>query len=199
MKALTLKDWNIKRAMQHEAIKGKKPIGRGAFSLVFDGSKPSTVYKLTVDRIGYWMLNCDAAKVEGKHFPKVHKSFSEVGETRIKGEEFAIYLFEMERLQPIRRGQAAYREAQNIMEATFWGNYRYSTDNRINNILHSKVEFSKSIRKALKDLERFALDYNNDMELDLHNGNFMQRKNGTLVITDPMADRKLFRYVTGQC
>ena len=56
---MKLNDWNVKRAIAgNPLIAGKKPIGRGAFSMVFDGSKPSTVFKMTIDRAGYWLLNC---------------------------------------------------------------------------------------------------------------------------------------------
>lgn len=199
MKVLRLTDHNIKRARQHAAISGKKPIARGCFSAIFDGSKPSTVFKLTIDPIGYWMLNCSAAHVEGKHFPKVVQNLQEVGITNIQGKEYFIYLFEMERLLPLKRYAENYQEARSVMTGSWnMGRKSFSTSDRIGSILTSNQKISKSVKLAVAELERFAQDYNNDMTLDMHTGNFMQRKNGTLVITDPMAEKRLFEIATGR-
>lgn len=43
-------------------------------------------------------------------------------------------------------------------------------------------QFGKSFDKALEDLEYQTSE---DVEWDLHGGNLMKRKNGTVVITDP--------------
>ena len=89
MRQMKLNDWNVKRAIaSNPLLAGKKPIGRGAFSLVFDGSKPSTVFKLTLDRAGYWLLNCCVAGVRGKHFPRVHQDYNDIGVTKVRGEEY---------------------------------------------------------------------------------------------------------------
>ena len=199
MKVLRLTDDNVKLARQHAEIKGKKPIARGCFSAIFDGSKPSTVFKLTVDPIGYWMLNCSAARVEGKHFPKVVQDLQEVGTTNIRSKEYSIYLFEMERLLPLKRYAENYQEARSVVTGTWnMGRKSFSTSDRIGSILTSNQKISRSVKRALKELERFAKDYGNNMALDMHMGNFMQRKDGTLVITDPMAEKCLFEIATGR-
>ena len=197
MMQMKLNDYNVKRAIAgNPLLAGKKPIGRGAFSMVFDGPKPSSVLKLTIDRAGYYLLNCWVAGAKGKHFPRVRKNHKDIGVTTVKGEDYPIYLFEMERLLPNRRGTPARKEADAIQESSYHRGGR-TTGDCIGAIANDKsAAISRSVRNALQDLEVFAGNYDN-LEIDMHSGNFMQRKDGTLVITDPFADKRLFDIQTG--
>jgi len=191
-KILKLDDWRVKLATQHEAIKGKKPIARGVFSAIYDGSRPNTVYKLTADSFGYWMLNCDYYGVKHRHFPKVFKNFGEVGEIKLGKKEFPLYLFEMERLE--RVSGEAKKQAQAIVRQqgkTLTNAWQWPQLDRaffcVQDMLRSK-SFSRSVLNAFAQLEEFCCNYPG-AALDMHIGNFMKRKNGELVITDPLMDK----------
>lgn len=59
----------IQPLREHPLLKGKKLIGRGMFSAVFE-TGPDTVLKLTVDSVNYALL-VGPARMIGAHFPHV--------------------------------------------------------------------------------------------------------------------------------
>jgi hypothetical protein len=195
--ALRLSDFAVKMARNHPAIKGKNPIARGCYSAVFEGSKPNTVFKLTIDNFGYWMLNCYAARVRHHLFPKAVQSFGMVGETKINGEKYPIHLFEMEKLNKLERSGEARKQAMAI--ATTRNKSSLNTGKiQIGDIpyftlleMAKNTSLSRMVRNALGELATFCSNYPGG-KLDMHMGNFMQRKNGSLVITDPLMDLNVF-------
>lgn len=187
MRALKLNDWAVKDAMRRPELTGKKPIARGTFSAVFEGSRPDTVFKMTVDSVGYWLLNCQAARVEGRHFPTVVKNHRDIGETAVGGKKFPIYLFEMERLTKLQIGSAARKTALKISKAVGWG-----TASQALKWLADADGLSETLREAVLDVQQFANYYEN-AHLDMHMANFMQRPDGELVITDPLFDNEVYR------
>lgn len=195
-KVLQFNDPMVKQALKHEALKGKKLIGRGAFSMVFEGSKPNTVYKVTLDDVNYWMLNCCAAGVSHKHFPKVYNNFGAIGDVSINKNSHTIFMYEMERLNKLERGTEASNVSTiltKLQNASFGNVFKYGPINRalfqIQDMMQSK-SLPKSIMNALRQLEEFAYSYEH-IGLDMHRANFMMRKNGTLVLSDPLNSMKI--------
>jgi len=195
-KALRLNDWSVKQAIESRPeLAGKKPIGRGLFSAIYEGTKPGRVLKVTVDDIGYWMLNDRCVGLSGKHFPKLYQNFGVIGEIKRGGSAFPIYMFEVERLEPLAAGS----DARKIARATGNASYRASLiaggsrANCYDVLCELKVPgVARSVRRALSALRDFA-SYFSHGTLDMHMGNFMQRKDGTLVITDPIANMGIHR------
>lgn len=207
IKVLRLDDWSVKAALRHEALKGKKCIARGAFSAVYESGKPNTVLKVSVDNLGYWMLNCCAVGVSHWHFPRVIENHGCIGDMKIGGVDFPIYLVEMERLEKLKVGSDARKVARLLSKQQVHSTMKCvsrhgdvsstSTVDAISDILNSKVGLPRSVGNALKQLRDFCMSYDG-ARLDMHLGNFMQRKNGELVITDPLMDSVAFEARTRQ-
>lgn len=202
IKVLRLDDWSVRSALRHEALKGKKCIARGAFSAVYEGSKPNTILKVSVDNLGYWMLNCCAAGVSHWHFPRIIENHGWIGDMKIGNVDFPIYLVEMERLEKLKVGSDAKRLARLLSGQQRRSTMKCvsphgmkgdstSTVDTLTDILNSKISLPRSIGNALKQLRDFC-QYYDGARLDMHLGNFMQRKNGELVITDPLMDSVAF-------
>ena len=195
-KVLQLNDPMVKQALKHEALKGNKLIGRGAFSMVFEGSKSNTVYKVTLDDVNYWMLNCWSAGVSHKHFPKVYKNFGGIGDVSINKNSHTIFMYEMERLNKLERGTEASNVSNLLAKlevASFGKVFNYGPIDRaqfqIQDMMRSKL-LPRSIMNALRQLEEFACNYGH-IGLDMHRANFMTRKNGTLVMSDPISSMRV--------
>lgn len=200
LRVLQLNDWRVKSALQHEALKGKKRIARGVFSAIYEGSKPNTVFKVSVDSFGYWMLNCFVAGVTHRHFPRIVKDYGEIGHTSVDKHDFSIFLVEMEKLEKLKVGSDTKRLASLIAKQQVRSTMKCvschtlnsdkgstSTVDALADIIKSKNAIPRSVRNALKQLENFC-QYYEGSRLDMHLGNFMQRANGELVITDPLMD-----------
>lgn len=198
IRAMRLDNWGVKDAMRHPLLEGKKIIGRGVFSVVFEGSRKNTVLKMTCDDIGYWAFNDYALRVQHRHFPRIVESHGDIGEIRIKGLGRSIYLFEMERLEKLQAGSDAKRLARLISKvgnATSARTAGHWTEHlRAATLLQQMAKDStlpRSVRNALADLCRFCHDYPGGT-LDMHGCNFMQRGNGELVMTDPIANMQIW-------
>lgn len=198
-KALRLDHWEVKSALRHSLLEGKKPIGRGCFSAIFEGTRKNTVLKLTVDNFGYWLFNCWTAKVEHRHFPRIIDSHGDIGTVKLGGTDYPLFLFEMEKLEKIKPGTDTKRLAMNIQNAVRTANDK--VDLWMRNDLRSAMmvqhmtqntTLPRSIRNALGQLENFCFSYPGG-QIDLHINNMMQRKNGELVITDPLANMSIWR------
>lgn len=191
--AFNLNDGQMRDLRQLPELKGKKLIGRGMFSAVFEGSTPDTVLKMTVDSVGFWLLNCCAAGVSGEHFPEVVKNHHDVGVVKVGKVEFPVYLFEMERLVKLKVDSAAKKLARKISTSQLKIS-RASWSSDVTGQLKELANVAKlpeTLRQAIRDVENFASNYPK-AQLDMHMGNFMQRENGDLVITDPMFDTEVF-------
>ena len=200
IKVLKLNDWRVKLALRHEALQGKKCIARGVFSAIYEGSKPNTVFKVTVDSFGYWMLNCAYYGVKHKHFPRIIEDHGVIGEIKLGCDEYPIYLFEMERLEKLEVGSGSRKVASGISSKSrrsIGKSYsrRCLGDNDRASVVIGDMKkntlIPRSIRSALGQLTEFCVNYPN-ASVDMHLGNFMQRKNGDVVITDPLMDGPLY-------
>ena len=193
-KPLRLDQPGTQRALLHPLLAGRKVIGRGAFSLVFEGTKKNTVLKLTVDSCNYFMLNCWAYRVEHRHFPRVVERHGDIDVVRINGHDYPLFLFEIEKLQHLERGTDSYRLARLLRQSANTASsgvlWKMEEDVRATVTLGSMMKdaaLPRSVRNALGQLEEFCSNYE-DFGLDLHMGNMMQRKNGELVLTDPLSN-----------
>ena len=194
MKILHMTDPGVKNVIRsHPALQGKKQIGRGFYSVVFDNG--DTVLKLTADAHHYDLLQFYA---EGKSFPAVVQNHGCVGEQR-EG-KFPLYLLEVEKLvkvpgktlnskivhklcrtaarmmavkTPVFERHADKIDMARIVPETF---YQMSEDE----------ELPAYVREGLEQLGRFSLDYEG-VGMDFHPSNFMQREaTGELVLSDPI-------------
>lgn len=203
-KALRKDHLGVQMALRHPLLDGKKMIGRGVFSMVFEGTRKNTVLKMTVDNIGYYAFNDYMCGVRHKHFPRVTDCHGEIGTVRLGKHEESIYLYEMERLQPLKVGSEARRLARSIANAAatasgqhFW---RTSEDIRAMLTFGSMLQdksLPRSIRNALQQLEEFCGRMPGG-SVDLHMHNMMMRKNGDLVIIDPVANMQIWRNARDQ-
>jgi len=195
-KALRFDHWGVKQARKHEVLVGKKPIGRGTFSAVFDGTRKNTVLKMTVDDSAYWLLNDWAVCVNHWHFPRVVKNYGEIGNTRIGRFDFPIYLYEIERLEKVSGPNkrlvnlicGAEDNSRRMAMGKNWEE-RPKAAKVLDLMLEDKA-LPRTIHNALRQLRNFA-DHM-DGSLDLHSGNFLQRANGELVMSDPIANMKIW-------
>ncbi|MFK3740915.1 hypothetical protein [Massilia sp. TN1-12] len=185
---LQLRDAGVMRALRHPALRGLPRLARGAFCAVYD--KGDTVLKLTCDPVSY-EFGAGFARPLGDHFPQLVDDFDCVGETRAGD---PLYLFEVEKLQPIRRNTrreiklAAGRLCESV-DAT-WSKHRWSVRHsssdsvasyRALQELAANEAFPNTVRDALSELALFA--GNHGAIVDFHQENVMLR-NDTIVLND---------------
>lgn len=188
-KVLRLNDKGVVDTMKHPQLLGKIPIHRGVFSAIFD-DKWNTVLKLTADGASYAMLN-GKVRVKNRHFPQVHKDYREVGEMVIANYRLPLFLYEVEKLQPLQKNSIERNMAYRLgtMQRK-WTYEDYCGNESSISTVHEMSMDEKipvTIREALAELRDFIKTSPNN-RLDMHLGNFMQRANGELVITDPIFD-----------
>ena len=196
-KALRKDCWGVQSALRHPLLEGKKLIGRGVFSMVFEGTRKNTVLKMTVDDIGYYAFNDWAVGCRHRHFPRIIQSEGDIGSAKINGKDRSIYLFEMERLEKLTgEARKLARQVMNV-GATASGKYHWKTGDDIRAMLTfgemaRDKSLPRSVRNAIQQLEEFCGNVPGG-SVDLHMNNMMQRKNGDLVIIDPIANMKIWR------
>lgn len=208
---LHLNDYAVKSALNDDAIRhltsSKRLIGRGMFSLVYEGSSPDRVLKVTSDSANYWMHNCYAYGVEGIHFAKVFENYGDVGEIRIGVNNYPIYAFEVERLEKIKSLETK-RTAKFICNTSFETFHSYLNKNaaklRDRDIATASSnafevtarlirEKSKTLSEDIRKLADFCANYDN-VSPDNNIANFMIRpETGDLVINDPILDLKVHK------
>lgn len=198
IKALRLDQWGVKEARRHKPLEGKQIIGRGVFSAVFEGTRKNTVLKLTVDDIAYWSLNDIYVGVRHRHVPRVIANYREVGSAKINGRDYPIFLYEIERLERVngeaRRLAKLICNAESTSRQTLRGPgifERPSADKVFATMAKDKA-LPRSVRNALCRLAEFAENVPGG-DVDLHMGNFMQRANGDLVLSDPIANMSIWQ------
>jgi len=182
---LKLKDPGVRAALHHPALVGLPRLGRGAFCAVYDNG--GTVLKLTCDPVSYEYA-AGHLRPQGEHFPCLVNDWRDIGET--SGGD-ALYLFEVEKLQPILRGSPCEvkRDAEvlvNLVDAT-WSRHRWRTTEghvasyRALQELAAGDDLSERMREGLGELALFAGDH--EGVLDFHKANLMLRDD-TIVLND---------------
>lgn len=174
---------------------GTKVLGGGAYGTVIQSSNSDVVYKVLESDAGYMRFVRLVQQYPDKHYPKIYKvknltSFFK--RYRVQNDKF--YVIALETLFPID-------EKKTGMKATFIASLlnTYSPKeapklmpnghNNINQVPTSEfLQFMpelKSLWTAYMKVKG-ALQESSDYFPDIHTGNLMMRKDGTVVITDPM-------------
>lgn len=165
-KRMAADDYKVSRA-RRAFIPGKKIMARGCHCLVFDNG--SSVFKLTRCFHSYSLLTDGAARVQGRNFPELIRDFGEV--------EDGLYLYEVEKLQVKKTGEA--RRAAMFLSR----NHSFEIEETLEIV---EREYPSLVQPML-ELDRFRLLMGQEVYLDMHIGNFMQRPStGELVFSDPI-------------
>jgi hypothetical protein len=166
---------------------GWKPIGQGSFNVIYANKNKSYVLKINTTRDrAFETYSKIIHKIPNIHFPKI----SDEKQLKIGNRYYNIYL--IEKLIKIPRQRAGKYEE--IFDWVFHLiNLDYKLDNTDLSIGFAKLLGSTGIplllRKnpeLIKALKIVAYGVKSH-SLDLHSENFMQRQDGTVVITDPYA------------
>jgi hypothetical protein len=179
MNILDLADLNVKALRAtHPAFAGTKLLARGGFCAVFTMPDPARVLKLTTDKQHVCYLT-DGIAPQGEHKPQVLVEHDIDTETK---NGLNLYLLEVERLQKIQAGSPAKKLATRMMRF-------YKEHRRLPQGLADIEGMTPSLAQFLQDLTWFVTNY--EARLDLKMDNFMQRADGTLVMSDPVFDHLL--------
>lgn len=199
-KLLLLNSPCVREARKHEALIGRRLLGSGQFSGVYESENPNSVLKLSVDHswhelVTRWVPDGHAS------LPAVVCDHGVVGHAIIgsnlskpKPKEVPLFLVEVERLEKLDVKSENYRMARHISKiaqrAYYKGPSGADVGERAENIIGRIYEspyVPQSIRDALAVLLMFCTNYG-DAFLDLHAANFMQRPiSGELILSDPVA------------
>lgn len=154
--------------------RGFKLLGSGAFSRVYAKDGSDRVLKVTRTPTDGWInyINWASKKgYAGSYAPKVfsYKYFK----TKVKGGQFSVAV--VERLE------------QTIYKA----NYKHDA-HAVHSLLHMAANDNQMARTLVDLAAPGILKFNDQLRklgagLDMHGGNFMLRKDGTLVFTDPVS------------
>lgn len=187
MKSWKCKDITISRKAFKKQFKKKKNISlidSGAYASVYGNNKDNFVYKIG----SYESLESDGylsylKTIEGNNnpiFPKIYK----VKLYKVTNEEGEVvdrfYVVKMERLKEFNPKHSTTSFAELYEGLKDHRNYQREPVTKLKKNHHiAKIPSIKPVLKMLKDLgEEFSPDW--------HEDNMMMRKNGHLVITDPV-------------
>lgn len=207
-----LSDANIKSIRNnHPALKGKKLIGTGQYSGVFEGSNPNTVLKLSIDRASYVFHTSYMLDHQSSHITKVIKDYGIVGNfvtsknvTRTAYSQpdeltVPVFLYEVEKLDKIQmktpnkllshRLTADWRKLNRREE----DECEYECSKKAIAELKAKeyMKGQESCIEALELITYFNFIYSDSFS-DIHGANLMQRPNGEFVFSDPIGDLHLY-------
>jgi hypothetical protein len=181
MKVLYLKDWGVERVRRTlPCFANTKLLARGSFGAVFETADPNRVLKLTTDEKHYAYLT-DGLAPQGCYKPVVLVDHGEVGETE---DGLTLYLVEMERLQKVRTGTENGRLTRRIVN--YVGAHAQSAFPETTTAVRG---LPAALAGFLEDLNTFISNF--ACAADAHWGNFMERMDGTLVVSDPVYDKPL--------
>jgi hypothetical protein len=166
-----------------------RQITRGGNSLIFEGSKSTTVFKLTTDDAAWGALTDPYCALKGRHFPKMIQKIGQVGENSRNG--MPLYLMEIERLEN-PRGAAKRQFIKNhlmIYRHPGSGGICFYTD-QLRYIVEDN-DIKGSLKKAILQIADFAEMY--DCYPDIHEANIL-RRGQTWVFSDPVASRAVVEH-----
>ena len=176
MSVLRKQDQNVRRLVKHHPLlKDAQEIGRGAFCIVFESKRKTRVLKLTADKYHYKYLTQGPKSV---YRPLVYQDYKKIGQTK---DGLDIYLLEVERLYPIEADKFNNKKlAMQIIEAQEHLGKLPQTSRQLVAVPEDMLVFMRQLNKFQKDV---------GCHYDLHESNFMQRKNGRLIFSDPFYDK----------
>lgn len=206
---MLLNDPQIRQILkEQEVLRGKKKLAKGFFSGVYEGTREDTVLKLSICQPTYdFMMN----KSDNPHFPKVIKDYGVVGEYEVAKKQskmeyrmfsihsvtVPVYLYEVEKLEKasienrrigkklhdlLYKDWDAFRESDRPAEEVFQFGFE-------NMLASGYLDDKPTIRDAFQEMATFFLKGTADTDVSMQN--FMQRKDGTLIINDPFSDRNM--------
>jgi len=152
----------------------------GYYSTVYSNPKKSYVLKVN-DRqdTAYAQYVSLIKKYNNKHFPKI----SDLKFIEVNGGRYYIYL--IEKLDDVR---SEMKHLANVFSEIIDCPYSSLT---FFNTSHTQLDYLKQnpeLVTALRIIGKFKHNIKNPyISNDMHGGNIMQRKDGTIVITDPYA------------
>lgn len=193
-------------------LHGKKLLASGVFSGVYEGSTENSVYKLTICPESYNLLLSGTVGTS-KHAPKVLRDFGMVGEfltgtnivetklTKPVKKLVPMYLVEVERLHKLdpKNKKIAKRIHEKLKETLYLAEEDEELfpllSKALINVGHELrfagygegfVSYFEALIKHMELLGRDAF-------FDMHSQNFMQRADGTLVFSDPIGTKDVFK------
>lgn len=192
-------------ALKAAARKGAKRLGSGAFAVAYlKGGKKPVVIK--IGRMGdayiEYAKKVIQAKSKNPFLPKIHSLTlykAERGEDYCDNEYHEFYVVKMEKLYDLEdKHENNVGRICDMFEQLV--EYNYSVDKWMKSndwssfCIPGMMEFKFSVNKKamlwLKDARKVvmkALRVSGCGDWDIHEGNIMVRKNGQLVLTDPIA------------
>jgi hypothetical protein len=191
MKILHLDDYGVAAVRRNPALRGKKVLARGTFGAIFDGSRPDTVFKLTLDGMHHAYLTDGCFGPSGPHAPLVVEDVGDVGETS-KGE--TLYLVELERLTAMPRACAERRLVTKAMRHVLGkGEGKLPEDDA------ALPGLPASLAEFFAQVNNFALNFACHVDGAVGNNYMLRPGDGTLVASDPVYDRRLvMRHESGR-
>lgn len=155
-------------------------LGRGEFCAVFEMVEPDRVLKLTTDpaHVAYLV---DGLSPSGIHRPILFATHGKVGETK-RG--LPLYLVEVEKLYPIKRGSPNARLVRKITRYVEACKRFPEQDDEL-------ADMPSELSGFMCRLNWFWMNYK--CQPDAKHSNFMQRADGTLVFNDPVFNQDLYR------
>lgn len=188
MLVLNLKDPVVKRIRAtHPSFANTRMLARGTFCAVFETSNPDRVLKLTADRSHYAYLT-DGLAPEGPHKPLVLENHGYLDDT-LSGAP--LYLVEVERLRPVTPRTENSRLTRRIVAYAC-----KDEDGQYPTQIDQVKGLSEPLAQFCEDVNCFTSNF--DCITDPRYGNFMERNDGTLVMSDPVFDFKLLRKMERQ-
>jgi hypothetical protein len=152
---------------------GWRYLSSGALSNVFGNSKKSYVLKINKqpDPAFQSFVNL-IKKYPNKHFPKI----SDMKEYKVGKKKYYVYMIEK-----------LYKVRDEFIKDLI---YSYANGNPID-VMRTNADYLEYLNKhpSLKQALDILIKNEKRHRIDLHSDNFMKRKDGTIVLTDPYAPR----------
>lgn len=171
----------------HPLLRGRREIGRGEYSAVFEADDPDHVLKLISSPADYFLLTAED-RPRGIHFPVVYKDHGVVGRA---ASGYPFHLIEMERLYPLEKDSGAANLARRLAMFYWQACQKWSQlgmhMGRIAffHMLKEPLAVDETMHEALTALSEFIEEYQVLPDI-LSTDNLMMRKDGTLVFCDPV-------------
>jgi len=165
--------YDAKYELQKQLKKlGWKELGSGAFSHVWENPNKSYVLKINSQPdIGYATYVKIIKKHKNKHFPKI----SEMKVWKVGRHKF--YIYAIEKLYRVT-GQSSRDLAYEL------GNIMEDPKRPLEKLLKHQTKYLRNHPDLVK--AAIIIGKDGDGIIDMHGENIMQRKDGTIIITDPL-------------
>jgi hypothetical protein len=160
---------------------GWKEVGSGMYGIVYANENKSYVLKITKDYdSGYEHYVNVIHRFPNKHFPKI----SDMKKLRIGKRNYYIYLIEKLITIPTITGDKIAEYFDTAIDAYF-GVSRSQMDRELNLYFHNRVPKVIANDPSMREALYIVANKQGKVFSDMHGGNIMKRKDGTIVITDP--------------